>query len=294
MKILVTGGSGFLGSHVADALSADGHEVTIYDLKKSRYLRSNQKMILGDLLDRDALESAIEGVDIIYHFGALADIDVAKHNPVPTMEINIMGTVFIMEAARKFNIKRVVLASSIYVYSRTGSFYKVSKQTCEQLLETYKAQHNIDYTILRFGTLYGTRSDKHNSVYRYLSEALETKKVDFKGSGDEVREYIHVTDAAKISAEILNDKYKNQAFILTGHHRMTLMEMLVMIKEILGGNVDIKRNDEINLSHYTQTPYSYSPKVGKKIVSNTYCDLGQSLVEILEEIDSREQEEIKL
>lgn len=294
MKVLVTGGSGFLGSHVADALSNKGHEVTIYDLRESKYLRHDQKMIVGDIMDRECLDRAIAGMDAIYHFGALADIDVAKYNPVPTMEINIMGSVFLMESARRHNVKRIVFASSIYVYSRTGSFYKVSKQACEQLLETYKSQHNMDYTILRFGTLYGTRSDKHNSVFRYLKEALETKKIDFKGTGEEVREYIHVTDAAKISAEILGEKYKNEAYILTGQHRMTLREMLIMIKEILGGGVEIKMNSNINLSHYTQTPFSYSPKVGKKIVSSTYCDLGQSLVEILEEIDERHQEEIKI
>lgn len=294
MKILVTGGSGFLGSHIADALSDQGHEVTIFDLKTSKYVKPNQKVITGDLLDRELLGSAVKGMDVIYHFGALADLDVAKHNPVATMEVNILGTVYLLEAAREHGVKRFVFASSIYVYSRTGSFYKVSKQACEQLLETYKSQYDLNYTILRFGTLYGTRSDKHNSIFRYLKEALETKKIDFKGSGDEVREYIHVTDAANISVEILKPEYENQAFILTGHHRMKLKEMLVMIKEILGGDVSIRMNTEENISHYAQTPYSYSPKVGKKIVSNTYCDLGQSLVEILEEIDSHKQDEVKL
>lgn len=293
-KILVTGGSGFLGSHIADALSDEGHAVTIFDLEKSKYLRNDQKMVVGTLMDAKQLDEVVRGQDYIFHLGAVSDIDVAEKLPFKTMEVNVLGTINLLEAALKHKVRRVMFASSIYVYSQTGGFYRISKHTCEMLLEEYKLRYNLDYTILRFGTLYGSRSDQHNSVFRYLKEALETKKVVFRGSGEEIREYIHVKDSARICTKVLKDEFAGQNLILTGHHRIKVTELLDMIKEILGNKIEIVHNAKENISHYSQTPYSYMPRVGQKLVSETYCDLGQSLVEMLEEIDTIKINEIKI
>lgn len=292
MKILVTGGGGFLGSHVADELTNVGHDVTILDIDPSPYIKPNQKMIKADIMDRSALENAMKNIDIVFHFAALADMDIAKDNPQKTMEINIIGTTNILEAARRNNVERFIFASTIYVYSNTGSFYRVSKQACELLVEAYKERYGIDYTILRFGTLYGTRSNESNSVYRFLQHALTKGRIDFSGSGNEIREYIHVTDAARICVSILDDKYKSEILILTGHHRMKVPELLEMIKEIFNNEIDIIKASKESESHYIQTPYSYLPKIGKKIVLNTYCDLGQSLIEILDEMDTQRSSKI--
>ena len=198
LSILVTGGSGFLGSHIADALSDAGHDIKIFDIKNSLYLKQGQKMIVGDILDAEIVNTAMKGIDIVFHMAALADIDEAHNKPFDTMKINVVGTANILESARQNGVKRVAFASTIYVHSRAGSFYRVSKHACELLLEAYHERFGLDYTILRFGTLYGTRANKTNSVYRLLHEALVTGKIDFYGSGNEVREYIHVLDAAKI------------------------------------------------------------------------------------------------
>ncbi|MBQ09464.1 MAG: NAD-dependent epimerase [Gammaproteobacteria bacterium] len=294
-NILVTGGSGFMGSHLADALTDTGHNVTIFDIKKSSYLKSKQNMIIANIMDICSIKKAMKGIDVVYHFAGLADIDEAYNNPLDTMKLNVLGTTNVLEAARENMVKKVIFASTIYVYSRTGSFYRVSKHACELLLETYHENYGMDYTILRFGTLYGTRPNEHNSVYRFLKEALSTGKINFKGTGSEVREYIHVSDAANICAKVLDNEFSGQTLILTGHHRMRLSELLDMINEILCNKIKITYYSKNSLAHYTQTPYSYIPRVGKKIIMNTYCDLGQSLVEILDEINSKNSnEEIKL
>ncbi len=294
-NILVTGGSGFLGSHIADALMAEGHNVTILDLNKSMYLKKEQKFIKADILDPEAVDEAIKGMDIVFHLAALADIDLAYNKPGDTIRVNVLGTTNILEAARNNGVKRVIFASTIYVNSKTGSFYRVSKHAGELLLEEYKERFGLDYTILRFGTLFGTRANGQNSVFKYLYEAFTTGKIDFYGTGEEVREYIHVKDAAEISAHILDDRFSGETLILTGHHRMKLSDMLNMINEIMGGRVRINYRSNESKSHYVQTPYSYIPRVGKKVVKNTYCDLGQSLVEILDRINSGiEEEEIRL
>jgi len=292
MNILITGGSGFLGSHVADAIADAGHNVTILDLKPSPYLRPEVKMVIADILDADAMNNAMNNIDMVFHMAALADLDTAHNNPFDTMKINVLGTTNILEAARLNNVKRLIFASTIYVYSRTGSFYRVSKHACELLLEAYHERYGLGHTILRFGTLYGTRANDHNSVLRYLKEALTTGKINFYGTGNEVREYINVSDAANICVKILDEEFADQTLILTGHHRMRLSELLDMINEILGNNITITHHNEESKSHYTQTPYSYIPRIGKKIVSNTYCDLGQSLVEILNEIHSQKSEKV--
>ncbi|MDD5503736.1 MAG: NAD(P)-dependent oxidoreductase [Candidatus Omnitrophica bacterium] len=291
LNVLVTGGSGFLGSHIADALTEAGHHVAIFDKKKSAFIKPGQDMIVGDILHPQELSQAMKNMDAVFHLAALADVDEACDNAPDTMKINIIGTTNVLEAARQNNVRRVVFASTIYVYSRTGSFYRVSKHACELLLEAYNERYGLNYTILRFGTLYGTRANSSNSVFRYLQEAFKSGKIEFKGTGQEIREYVHVCDAADICVEVLEDEYKGQTLILTGHHRMKLMELLDIINEILGGKVKIRVNPEKSISHYIQTPYSYMPRIGKKIVMNTYCDLGQGLLEMIDEIDAEKRQD---
>ncbi|MDD4957628.1 MAG: NAD(P)-dependent oxidoreductase [Candidatus Omnitrophica bacterium] len=294
LKIMVTGGSGFLGSHIADALTAAGHEVYIFDIKPSKFISEGQHMLIGDIMDGDSLKESMKGMDVVYHLAAMADVDAAQGKPYETMRINVLGTTNVLEAAVSAGVGRLVFASTIYVYSRTGSFYRVSKHACELLLEAYHEKFGLEHTVLRFGTLYGPRADKTNSVHRYLTEAFKTGKIEFKGTGKEVREYIHVKDAAEICVNVLDGSFSGETLILTGHHRMRLNELLDMINEILGGKIHINYSPKDSRSHYEQTPYSYIPRVGKKLITNKYCDLGQSLVEILDEINiSRDNEEIR-
>ena len=111
MKAVVIGGSGFLGSHIADALTKEGFDVTVFDKEPSKYLQKNQKMIVSDILNQKEVENAIKGCDIVYHFAALADIEAAHLEPLKTVEYNILGTTFILEACRKHKVKRFVFAS---------------------------------------------------------------------------------------------------------------------------------------------------------------------------------------
>lgn len=291
LSIMVTGGAGFLGSHIADALSDDGHAVTIVDIQQKKDLRVKQRMIQADILDYEKVKSAMEAIDIVFHLAAFSDLDLACDNPHDTMHINVLGTANVLEAARLNNVKKVIFASTIYVCSRTGSFYRVSKHAGELLLEAYNERYGLDYVILRFGTLYGMRSGKQNSVYRYLEEAVTTGKINFYGTGDEIREYIHVQDSVQICLRVLGDAFNGQTLILTGHHRMKASELLEMINEIMGDNLKVEYHSHQIKSHYVQTPYSYIPRVGKKIITDTYRDLGQSLVEILHEIDNNKSAE---
>jgi UDP-glucose 4-epimerase len=298
MKILVAGGSGFIGSHVADALSDAGHEVTIYDLRPSPYLRPDQRFAQGDILDKAAVRKAIDGKTAVYNFAGIPHLDIGLHYPIETVEQNILGTVIMLEAARAAGVQRFVYASSIYVYSEGGSFYRCSKQAAELYVEEYQRLHGLDYTILRYGTVYGPRADDHNSVRRYIKMALRERVIKATGTGDEIREYVHVKDAAKSSVRILSDEYRNEHVVLTGLHAMKFLDLLVMIREIVGRDVTLEVSPPDpsdaragNSGHFCITPYCFRPTIAKKLVNNPYYDMGQGLLDCIEEIYAEMQPE---
>lgn len=283
-KVLVTGGSGFLGSHVCDALSKDKRKLVIFDKIPSPFRAENQRMFLGDVLCPKHLFNAMKGVDTVFHLAALADIDKTWDNPRETMKVNILGTTNALEAARLNGVRRFIFASTLYCDSRSGSLYRVSKQAGELLVKAYHERCCMEYIILRFGTLYGTRAKDNNSIRNILKEAL-SGTINYYGTGNEVREYIHVKDAANICSTLLGDKYVGDTLILTGYHRFRLTEVLDMINEILGNKVKVQYHPKDKRVHYEQVPYSYAPTNLKRVVPETYCDMGGSLVEIMSEIE---------
>ena len=285
MKTIVFGGSGLIGSHVADRLTEVGYDVTIFDLKPSPYLLPGQEIIIGDILDKKAVSDAVKGCDYIYNFAGMADLNAATTEPLRTIEQNIVGTAILLEATLRSRAKRFIQASTIYVYSDTGGFYRCSKQAAELYVEEYNRKFGLEYTILRYGTVYGPHADSRNSIYRYLKQALDEGKIDCGGTGDETREYIHVRDAAQLSIDILADKYRNKQVIITGHHPMRLRDMLYTIREILSNRIEINfEASKSDTPHYNITPYSFVPKIGRKLVTHEYVDMGQGLLECISEI----------
>ena len=290
MKIVGAGGSGFIGSHVADALSDAGHDVAVLDRRPSPYLRENQRFIEADILDQEQMQEAVSGHDVVYHFAGIAHLDIGLTAPVGTVEQNILGTVIGLEAARLAGVKRFIYASSIYVYSEGGSFYRCSKQAAELYVEEYWRRHGLEFTILRYGTVYGPRADDHNSVRRYLHQALSDRRIVAYGTGDEIREYVHVRDAARSSVQVLDDEFRNEHVVLTGQHSMRFKDLLEMVREIVGDvEVDLRPPEGEDArygssGHFFITPYTFRPSVAKKLVTNPYHDMGQGLLECLEEI----------
>ena len=137
-KAVVVGGSGFIGSHVADHLSDAGYLVTVYDLTESQWLRKDQTMVLGDVLNTELLDNTIANADVVYNFAALADLNQALNQPLKTVNINILGNMNVMEACRQHGVGRFVYASTAYVHSREGGFYRCSKQASEAYVEEYQ------------------------------------------------------------------------------------------------------------------------------------------------------------
>ena len=284
MNIIVFGGSGFLGSHVCDKLSDAGHNITIFDIVKSEYLRDDQTMIVGDILDEARVIEAIETNDIVFNFAGIVDIGDANNRPVDTVKYNILGNAILLEACCNSNIKRYVFASSAYVYSKSGGFYRCSKQACELYIEMFNKNYGLEYTVLRYGSLYGPRADKNNAIFRFVAQALKENKINYSGSPEALREYIHVEDAALCSLEILKPEYKNQNIILTGHQSIKVGNVLKMIAEMLDKNINFVYENDSKSKHYEITPYSFNPRVGKKLTPPFHEDLGQGILRVIEEL----------
>lgn len=296
MKAVVFGGAGFLGSHVADALAEAGHAVTVYDLRDPANLPRGQRYVKGDILDPAAVAAALRGQEVAYNFAGVADLEEAIQQPVETARSNVLGNTVLLDESRKAGIRRYVYASSIYVAGQSGGFYRASKQACELYVEEFQRWHDLEYTILRYGSIYGRRADPNNGVLKYLTQAVRERKITVSGSGEELREYVHATDVARASVQILDPEFRNQHVVLTGHQAMRVKDLVAMIREIVGQDVQVefrpvdpKLEGEGRSPHYTITPYSFRPKIAKKLVGHHYVDMGQGIIDLLEAIHAGQE-----
>lgn len=287
MKIVVFGGAGFLGSYLVDTLLEEGHEVTVFDLKEKTDPDFPCRWIVGSVTDRPKVADAVKGADVVYNMVAISGIDECIQRPVEAVELNILGNTIILDVCRRQKIKRFFLASTVYVYSSSGGIYRSTKQACESLVEDYNKYFGLNFTILRYGTPYGPGANEHNSVYRFLKQAIEEKRIAYPGTGKEIREYIHAHDAAKLSIKVLDEEYENERVILSGHHPIKINDFFMMINEMFGNTLKIDYTEhpqDIRDTHYQITPYSYNPKIAKKLVCESYLDLGQGLLDCIESI----------
>ena len=292
MKVLVFGGAGFLGSYVVDELVDRGHDVTIFDLIKSPYVGKRVPTVIGDIMDVGAVRSAVTGHQIVYNFAGVADLNDSVDKPVETVALNVIGNLNILDASRQVDIDHFVYASSVYVFSHRGAFYGASKKSSELIVEQYGEQYNMDYTIVRYGSVYGERADSKNRIYRILREALLDKKITLQGDGSEEREYVHGRDAAKLSVDVIEDeKYRKQNVMLTGIERFRYSDLLSYVKEMLNNEVEIEILKEVYRGHYVLSPYSFSPTIGVKLVNNPSIDFGQGMLECVDHIFRELQEQ---
>jgi len=283
-KVVVFGGAGFLGSHVADALTEKGFDITVFDINESKYLMHSQNMVTGDILDSVKVREIVNESDIVFHFAGVADINKANLKPLDAVRYNILGTTNILDACVNAKISRFIFASTVYVYSEHGGFYRSTKQACELLIENYQKTYGLDFTIFRFGSLYGRRANDFNWIRQILKQALIEGKICRKGDGEDIREYIHVKDAAQACVDLLDDEYKNEYFIISGSQTIKVKELLRMINEIMDNKLEIEYLDEHLEGHYELTPYTFRPRMARKYSSRTTIELGQGLLDTIYDV----------
>ena len=187
MKVLVTGGSGFIGSHVVDKLREKGVEVRIFDMVIPTF-RSDIEFYHGSLLDLEALRMAMSGIDAAYHLAAIADVKDVYEDPHYAESINVRGTINVLEVARRSKLRRVIYGSTIWVYSEVAEtevdertpllapshLYTATKIASEYYCQSYSKLYGLPVTILRYGIPYGPRG-RDGRLSRFLCERRSTE-----------------------------------------------------------------------------------------------------------------------
>ena len=226
MKIFLTGGAGFIGSHIADALVAGGHEVIIYDNFSSGHMENLSgiegkiKIIKGDILDKEKLFSSCpKGVDVISHQAAQLEIFKCLDDPVIDLKTNTIGTVNVLELARSRNIRKVINASSACVYGQPEKIpqteehpvrpnwpYGASKLVAEHYARIYMETYGINVVNLRYGIVYGPREWYGRVLTMFLSRIYQKQVPVVFGDGSVLRDFTSVFDAVDFNMRCLENK----------------------------------------------------------------------------------------
>jgi UDP-glucose 4-epimerase len=253
MKALVTGGEGFIGSHIVDKLRDKGIEVRVYDLAIPTH-RKDIEYYQASLLDFDALRFAMNGMDIVFHLGAIADVKDVFEEPHYSEAINVRGTINVLEAARKNeNVKRVIYGSTTWVYSDTkgnildedaplgapSHIYTATKIASEYYCQCYSKLYNLPVTILRYGIPYGPRAREGAVIPTFVKRALNGEPLTIAGDGSQYRKFVYVEDLAEGNVLALREIAKNKIYNLEGTEKISIRQIAETIQKILG-KVEIK------------------------------------------------------
>lgn len=252
MRVLVTGGSGFIGSHVVDKLVEKGVEVRVYDGVMPTY-RKDIEFYQGSILDITALGFAMNDVDAIFHLAAVADVKDVYNEPYYSESINVRGTINVLEAARKSNVKRVIYGSTTWVYSEAqgnevdestplhapSHFYTATKLAGEYYCQSYSKLYGLEVTILRYGIPYGPRARDAAVIPIFVRNALNQEALTIAGDGSQFRKFVYVEDLAEGNVLALKNIAKHKIYNLDGEEKITIKQIAETIKKILG-NVKIE------------------------------------------------------
>ena len=281
-KVLITGGLGFIASHLSDILAENGYQVIIFDKKKTKSFNKKNKLFVGDINNINHLIKATKKIDYVYHFAAVADLYLANDNPLNTLKTNVFGTINILEACRINKVKKIIYASSIYSLSEQGGFYSISKFSAEMIVENYAKKYNFKFICLRFGSIYGERANSFNTIQNFIKDAIYKKKIIRKSDGNEIRNYIHVLDASKLCFEVLKKKYSNSYLNIYGPKKVKLKKVLLFIKSNISGlNLRFSKKNYM-MYNYKFNPFTYKLRKGKPIKLKKYMNLNDSIKKLIE------------
>jgi UDP-glucose 4-epimerase len=250
VRIAVTGGCGFIGSHVVDHLVAAGHDVLVID-KHERWTNPKARYVITDLFDIAALDSALRGREVVYHLAGMADVNEVAADPIHAIRLNIDGVGRVLDAARRLNCGRVVLASTVWVYGatigagertedapvdlrRAGHLYVSTKLAAELLMHSYREMYGQEFTILRYGIPYGPRMRDALVVARFVKAAQNGQPITIAGTGDQQRNFVYVEDLAEAHVLALAPAAANQTLALEGDTPVSVTEIAETVQHLVG------------------------------------------------------------
>lgn len=259
LPILVTGGAGFIGSNLVDALVARGYAVRVLDNlstgKRSNLpVAGNVELIVGDVADADTVQRAVQGCRAVVHLAAVASVQASVDDPVGTHQSNLVGTLNLCEAMRDAGIRRVVFASSAAVYGNNGEGepigedtpkapltpYAADKLASEHYLDFYRRQHGLEPAVFRFFNIYGPRQDPSSPYSGVISIFTERAQkglpIAVFGDGEQTRDFVYVGDLVEILVQALESFEAQEGAVNVGLNQATsLNQLLEAVGDVLGG-----------------------------------------------------------
>jgi UDP-glucose 4-epimerase len=279
---LVTGGSGFIGSHVVDRLKAHGVDVRVFDMVYPRF-RQDIEYYHGSVMDLQALQMAVMDVDAIFHLAAIADVKDVYNDPHYAESINVRGTVNVLEAARRGRIGRVIYGSTTWVYSDVletevdentplrppSHLYTATKVASEYYCQAYAKLYNMEVTILRYGIPYGPRARDGAVIPIFVRRALRGEPLTIAGDGSQFRKFVYVEDLAEGNVLAVKRVAANKIYNLDGQERVMIRQIAETVQELIG-NVAIEYvpqragdfGGKLVSSELAKRELGWEPKVG--------------------------------
>jgi UDP-glucose 4-epimerase len=257
MKILITGGAGFIGSNLAKRLVNEGHSVTVLDsllrgnkLDKDTYSRI--RFIKGDVRDLATVIDASKECDLIFHFAAVLGVDIVADNPVETMDVEVIGTRNVVQAAEVNNVKKIMYASTSGIYGHSAfentlseevlvdprTSYAMAKRYNEIYLASNHEEKGINVISLRFFNVYGNNQDNRMVVPRFFEQAMSNESLTVFGSGKQTRDFTYIDDTVEACVRLM-DINGSKIVNIANEAEWCIEDLAVLIKEITGSNVPI-------------------------------------------------------
>jgi len=248
LDVAITGGSGFIGSHVVDQLVEAGHRIRVLDGRPPH--RSDVEWVSVSVLDQAGLIRSLRGADAIFHLAAMSDVNDIYAEPDDAVALNTLGTARVLEAARQAEAGRVILASTVWVYAATRGqvvdettcfepesdrhLYVSTKIASELFCRDYQTLYGRPYTILRYGIPFGPRMRDNLVIAAFLRKALQGEPLTIDGDGRQERRFVYIEDLARAHVLALDPIAENRTYNLDGDRAVSIREIAETVRELVG------------------------------------------------------------
>ncbi len=258
-KILITGGAGFIGSHLTKGLLEKGYQVIVYDNllrgnKLDKEVLSKITFIKADVRDYVLLNEAARGCDVIFHFAAILGVDIVADNPIETMDVETIGMRNVANAAIENGIKKILYASTSGIYGHTAiekavdeeiqvdprTSYAMAKRYNEIYLAALHEEKGIDTISLRFFNVYGDKQDTRMVIPRFFDQAIKGEPITVFGTGKQTRDFTYIDDTVKSCILLMEKVQGNGIFNIANENEGCIEDLAITIKKITQSNSEIK------------------------------------------------------